>query len=171
MHIVMLISKNITIVSCKVYSVGSESIHVHACKKLFNIAYAHVRLLCYNQLTNQLAIHLREDRPQLQLFLLQKSPYKAQTYSQLATVPYIIMQCPCSGCHQPKPPTINLTHLQLMFVCKHESIANLLFICNSRLLPQVTNSPLVCLHHKAINKLQLQHNYSYIASQLQLAIH
>ena len=38
-----------------------------------------------------------------------------------------------------------------MFVCKHESIANLLFICNSRLLAKVTSSPLVYLHHKAIN--------------------
>ena len=42
-------------------------------------------------------------------------------------------QCPCSRCHQSKPPTINLDHLQLMFVCKHKSIANLLFICNSKL--------------------------------------
>ena len=38
-----------------------------------------------------------------------------------------------------------------MFVCKHASIANLLFICNSRLLAKVTSSPLVYLHHKAIN--------------------
>ena len=52
-------------------------------------------------------------------------------------------QCPCnySRCHHSKPSTINVTHLKLMFACKHESIVNLLFICNSRLLAQVTSSP------------------------------
>ena len=37
-----------------------------------------------------------------------------------------------------------------MFVCKHEYIASLLFICNSRLLALITSSPLVYLH-QAIN--------------------
>ena len=53
-----------------------------------------------------------------------------------------------------------------MFVCKHESIASLLFICNSRLLAQVVSSPLVYLHHEAINN----NNTTVVTKQIQRCV-